>query len=135
LKTHSDPAKLAEVRRAVESFARDCGFGDKAIGDVGLVVNEAMANVIRHAYAGQSDRPIEVTGEFRDRVLRIRIRDWGNGVNPETLPPKPPDPLRPGGLGLLCMKSLMDEVRYRPQSQGMLLEMTKTLDGPADRPK
>lgn len=122
-----DTASLADARTSVEKFAADCGFNEKAIADVGLCVNEAMANVIRHAYSGHPQKPIVLTGEFKDRQLRLRIRDWGSGVNPEKLPTKPRDPLRPGGLGLICLKSLMDEARFYPQAQGMLLELVKKL--------
>ena len=31
-----------------------------AVGDVGLCVNEALANVMRHAYGGATDRPIVI---------------------------------------------------------------------------
>src|SRR4051794_10972228 len=60
LKITSDPANLAPVRRAVEQFCREHRFNEAAVNEIGLVVNEAMANVIRHAYAGAVDRPIEV---------------------------------------------------------------------------
>ena len=110
-----------------ERFTSDCGFDEKSVADVGLCVNEAMANVIRHAYRGDTNKPIVLTGEFKEHELRLRIRDWGNGVNPEQQPAKAHDPMKPGGLGLICLKSLMDGVRFYPQSQGMLLEMTKRL--------
>jgi anti-sigma regulatory factor (Ser/Thr protein kinase) len=119
-------AALAGARTTVEKFATDCGFDEKAIADIGLCVNEAMANVIRHAYLNKPGQSMVLTGEFHDGELRLRLRDWGSGVNPEPLA-KPPDPLRPGGLGLVCLKSLMDETRFIPQTQGMLLEMVKRI--------
>ncbi|HWB54866.1 MAG TPA: ATP-binding protein, partial [Tepidisphaeraceae bacterium] len=60
-----DTAALAEARSAAEKFAADCGFDEKAVADVGLCVNEAMANIIRHAYAGDPGKPIVLTGEFK----------------------------------------------------------------------
>ena len=33
--------------------------------------------------------------------------------------------MQPGGLGLVCIRSLMDEVQYVTQPDGMLLRMTK----------
>ena len=52
LNVTSDLVHLATVRHALEAFCLDWGLGDAAAGDVGLVVNEAMANITRHAYAG-----------------------------------------------------------------------------------
>ena len=106
------------------------GFDETAVGEIGLVVNEALANVMRHAYGGAKDRPIQIDADPIDgngSVIRIAIRDWGNGVNPTSLPEKEYDPLTPGGLGLICMRKLMDETSYTPQPDGgMLLTMTKS---------
>ncbi len=125
LKLDSDPGSLAAVRKAVEMFSSNSGFSEKAANDVGLCVNETLANIIRHAYSGKTDRPIEIRVEAHDDRLIVLIRDWGAGVDPSTIPQPPYDPLTPGGVGLLCIKKLMDEVSYTPQSDGMLTMMVK----------
>jgi serine/threonine-protein kinase RsbW len=127
----SDPEQLAPVRHAVEKLASDLGFDSDAIAKIGLCVNEALANVIRHAYHGSTDQPMQINAEPTNVGLKIIIRDWGDGVNPDTLPPKPHDPLKPGGLGLICMREMMDEVIFEPQDKGMQLTMNKKR---ADRP-
>lgn len=124
LEVTSDPAHLAPVRRAVEAFCESAGFNAKATGDVGLVVNEAMANVTRHAYHGATDRPVRVVVDFADDELTLSVRDWGIGRDPSGVPPKA-DPLTPGGLGMTCLRSLMDQVTFTPQTDGMLLTMKK----------
>ena len=126
LKTCSDPANIAEARRAVEEFALACGFDRAAGEEIGLVVNEALANIIRHAYHGATDRPIHVSAGTVDGELRITLRDWGDGVNPISLPPKPRDPTSPGGLGLICLLRLMDNVVFSPQPDGMILTLSRT---------
>ena len=127
----SDPARIAEVRKTVEQVAAASGLSEQAVAEVGLCVNEALANVIRHAYGGAKDRPILVRAYCQDRMLVVTIRDWGNGVNPATLPPKPFDPLEPGGLGLICLRRMMNEVTYTPQGDGgMLLVMKKAQQHP-----
>jgi serine/threonine-protein kinase RsbW len=128
----SDPGRIAEVRKTVEQVATASGLGEQAVAEVGLCVNEALANVIRHAYRGVKDRPILVCAYCQDQMLVVTIRDWGNGVNPATLPPKPFDPLEPGGLGLICLRRMMNEVTYVPQGDGggMLLVMKKAIQQP-----
>lgn len=123
----SSPANIAPARRLVESFAADSGFSADACGEIGLCVNEALANVIRHAYGGAADRPILVAAEFERGALRVDIRDWGSGVNPDELPGKPYNPTTPGGVGMLCLRLLMDEVVFTPQNPGMLLSMKRNL--------
>jgi serine/threonine-protein kinase RsbW len=127
LKITSDPANLAAVRQAVEALCQRHGFDEEAYGDVGLCVNEAMANVIRHAYGGAKDRPIEINADCDKQQVRVTIRDWGNGVDPSQLPQnqKPRDPLKPGGLGLVCMREMLDRFEFHAQPDGMLLEMVK----------
>jgi anti-sigma regulatory factor (Ser/Thr protein kinase) len=133
LNVTSDPANLAPVRRACEAFCRSHGLDDGAVNDVGLCVNEAMANITRHAYGGATDQPVVVTaeaigadGQDGRPGVRITLRDWGSGVNPLAQAPRERDPMRPGGLGLVCLRQLLDDGRFEPQPDGgMLLTMVK----------
>jgi anti-sigma regulatory factor (Ser/Thr protein kinase) len=126
LRITSDTAQLKPVRQKVEAFAQSAGFGDVAVGEIGLCLNEAMANVIRHAYHSQTDKPVEVSARVDERgTLHIAIRDWGEGKAPGMLPKDPHDPTKPGGLGLVCLGRLMDKVIFTPQPDGMLMEMLK----------
>ena len=127
----SNPAHLAGVRRAVEAFCRATELDTAACDELGLVVNEALANVIRHAYAGATDRPVTVTGDRHGRGVRLTIRDWGIGRVPKaTDNPAAADPLLPGGLGLICLKRLTDGATFEPQPDGgMALTIVRTTSG------
>ena len=126
LKITSDPATLASTRRAVEMFAAQCGFDETARGEIGLVINEALANVMRHAYQGATDQPIELSAQKTDDGISLSLRDWGLGVNPFELPAKKHDPMKPGGVGLICMRQMMDDIQFQKQADGMLLTMTRS---------
>jgi anti-sigma regulatory factor (Ser/Thr protein kinase) len=133
LNVTSDPANLGPVRRACEAFGRGHGLDDGAINDLGLCVNEAMANITRHAYGGATDKSVLVTaeaigadGQDGRPGVRITLQDWGSGVNPLSLPPRERDPMQPGGLGLVCLRQLLDDARFEPQPDGgMILTMVK----------
>jgi len=125
LNVDSHPANLAAVRKTIERFAADHGFDDRSVAEIGLVVNEAMANIIRHAYAGRTDRPVQLKAEADERQLVITLRDWGNGVDPSKLPKRDRDPSTPGGVGLICLRTWMDGVTYTPQPDGMLMTMVR----------
>ena len=82
----SDPKLLCAVRAAVGEVTVMFGFRDAEVRSIVLAVDEALANVIRHAYHGAYDRPIQVSF-YRDRVktgegvhdaLKIQIVDRGN---------------------------------------------------------
>jgi serine/threonine-protein kinase RsbW len=121
----SDPATLCPARKAIESFATRMGFDHDSWCEIGLVVNEVLANVIRHAYNGKTDQPIHIDARFADDAIVVSIRDWGNGVDPSKLPCRKPDPRCPGGLGMVCLKEMMDKFEFKPQPVGMLLIMTR----------
>ena len=121
----SAPAEIAAVRRAVETFAAAAGFGDRAVADLGLCVNEALANVIRHAYDNQPGRPIELDAAIDGDALTVTLRDWGNGRTPDLSKPRDLSDVRPGGLGLPCLQKLLDGLAFEPQPDGMCLRMTK----------
>jgi len=133
LKMLSEPAALRPVRLAFEEFGRDVGLDGETTDKIALVLNEAMANVMRHGYGGAVDKPIIVTFERQgggpEAELDITIRDWAKPFDPAKLPVKPvptdPDQVTPGGLGLLCMRQWMDEVVFTPLPDGMLLKMVK----------
>jgi anti-sigma regulatory factor (Ser/Thr protein kinase) len=125
LRIDSHPANVRPARLAVEHFARSHGMSDKSCDEIGLALNEAMTNVIRHQYGGDISRPIVVRAAWAPDQLRVSIRDFGKPFNPSSLPAKPPEPGCPGGLGLLCIRRCMDDVKFEQLSDGMLLTLVK----------
>lgn len=125
LKINSDPANLREVRKQIEDFVRSAGMPQDACDAIGLAINEALANVIRHGYGGAKDRPIVIVTQESAGEIQVTIRDWAKPFDPATLPQKQCGDLTPGGLGLLCIRKLMDEVDFSPQPDGMLLTLVK----------
>jgi serine/threonine-protein kinase RsbW len=126
-KITSDPANLRVIREELEEFARAAGMPVESTHHVGLVINEALANVIRHGYDGAVDKPIVVTAESVNNRLELSIRDWAKPFDPAMVKQKFLGELSPGGLGLVCMKKLMDDVHFERLPDGMLLRMTKKL--------
>lgn len=124
---NSNPARLREVRTEMEGFAKSVGMAEESSHAVGLVLNEALANIIRHGYGGASDKPIRVTAQTGDRELRIQIRDWAKPFDPALIKQRYDDELKPGGLGLICIRKLMDDARFERLPDGMLLTLTKKM--------
>lgn len=125
LRLVSDPVQIAPVRHAIEQWMQRAGFDAACTDHGGLCVNEAIANVMRHAYHGRTDGLIEIECRLDNGEALIRIRDWGDGRLPPDPTERQPDPLRPGGLGLVCLARMMDSIRFIPQDDGMVLEMRK----------
>lgn len=134
----STPAHLSVVRAAVEAMCRVIGFDEERTTHVLLSVGEAMTNIIRHAYGGADDEPIEVEltplKGAAGPGLRVRLRDRGQKAPPVKLVAPPPAELRPGGFGVRIMKDCMDSVNYRrAEGGGTVLTMIKRLRGRGGR--
>src|SRR5580658_7971426 len=60
LELTSNPSVLCAVRGAVDRLTESFGFSAAECRAVTRAVDEALTNIIRHAYHGESDQPIEV---------------------------------------------------------------------------
>lgn len=130
LRIRSNPAELAAVRAQVRSTAAAVGFSNEDVGKIMLAVDEALSNVIRHGYGGCCDQPIDLRFETirsgPTTSLSITVRDFGRQVAPESIFGRPLDDVRPGGLGVHIIRSVMDEVVYEhAEDTGMRLTMLK----------
>jgi serine/threonine-protein kinase RsbW len=119
----SDPAEVANLRRTFERFVASHDFDTESADQIGLVINEALANIIRHAYKGRTDQPIAIKAGVDDKGIWIELRDWGNGVVPRVIDEREKDPRTPGGLGLPCMKKMTTALDFIPQPDGMILKL------------
>ena len=108
----SDPRFLSLLRGVIANAAEMVGFGDKEVGNLRLVVDEAVTNIIRHSLKNDFNRTIEAELVLNDGGLEVVLRDDGEPPGEEDLHPKEPSPDRPGGLGLHLMHACMDEVRF-----------------------
>ncbi len=131
----SNPAYIRVVRTAVEEFSGQNGFPQVQSHQIGLAVNEALANVIEHGYEGNMSQLINIVVEMLDgdrlpgKGIRIIIRDFGRQVDPECIKSRDLNEIRPGGLGVHIMKTVMDEVVYRCVPEGgMELTMFKFIN-------
>jgi serine/threonine-protein kinase RsbW len=138
MELRSDPAMLCVVRNALGELAAKFGFSEADCRAVVLAVDEALTNVIRHAYLGDSERPIEVSfrrihlplnGKSRD-ALEIVLEDRGARVNPKKLCGRALEDVRPGGLGLHFIRESMDTVEFSRRWGRNRLRLVKFLAAP-----
>ena len=135
---------LPVVRGALERMAALEGFNGEDTHELTLAIDEALANVIKHGYESRDDQPIELTlrtvrSAEGSPGLCILVRDYGRQVDPSTIHGRDLNEVRPGGLGVHIIQTVMDEVEYScPSGGGMQLRMVKyvgTRDtSPAARP-
>ncbi|CAM2067661.1 ATP-binding protein [Sulfidibacter corallicola] len=92
------------------------GFDKKQAGKVAIATDEAVTNVIRHAYGGRSDKIINFTVEITPKSLILKVSHTGKALkkNEIRLPVMEEyiKKKQPGGLGLFIIDKFMDEVDY-----------------------
>lgn len=93
-----------------------------------LAVDEAVANVIAHAYTGQPGR-IHLCCWTANGDFHVELQDQGRAFDPAAVPPPdltgPLEERREGGLGLHFMRQVMDEVEFDFSPTGNRLHMIK----------
>ncbi len=108
---------LAGIRERVRNYASACGLPVMAVDDVVLAVDEAVTNVLRHAYAPGKPARLEIIGTVAGDRIVIRVRDFGRKFSPrpvtEAQIQKALTRHQSHGLGRFLMKKCMDSVRYR----------------------
>jgi anti-sigma regulatory factor (Ser/Thr protein kinase) len=134
----SHPRVLSVVRSTVLQFASAVGFSEEESRQLVLAVDEALANVIRHAYGNRFDQAIELTvrrlaedsvapGACNDGI-EFTLVDFGQPAEPGALKGRPLDEIRPGGLGMHLITSIMDEVKYEPLPGRNQMRLVKRLN-------
>jgi anti-sigma regulatory factor (Ser/Thr protein kinase) len=113
------PSSVAEARSCIVGFARDCGFTDDQLFDIGLAVGEACANAVMHA--STADTSFLVRAFDRSDKLVVTVTDPGD----DALPPLLRDPDRVGGLGLFLIRRLMDRMSLEMSPAGTKLTMSR----------
>jgi anti-sigma regulatory factor (Ser/Thr protein kinase) len=110
----SDPQHLAAIRAEVRAACGEAwGAGaEEAIGLLELAVDEAAANVMRHAYGGRTDGVIELVVDADPAGVAVTLLHGGHHFDPAAVPPPSFDGSRTGGFGLYLMRTAVDEVRH-----------------------
>lgn len=127
---------LDTIRAFIDNNAREAGFSAEDVDAIVLSMDEAVANIVEHAYEG-SDLPadeqvIHIDVRRRPDNLSICLRDRGAPFDPTDFPGVDLDAhlgaYKMDGLGIYFIRELMDEIHYRyiPET-GNELELVKNL--------
>ena len=113
--------QLAAIRDFVQQEADRLGVDQSAIDDLLLAVTEVVTNSIEHGYNGQPG-PITIEIDADGDTVLLSVSDQAPPFDPRLGPlpdlSVPPQLRPPGGLGLYLIRSITDELRYRPLPEG-----------------
>ncbi len=104
------------------SYAAALGFDERGLAQIELGVEEAVSNVVRHAFAPDELQHFDVTLQRHVLGLEILIDDQGLPFDPTRVtaydPAREPQAQVEAGLGMHLMRSAFDEVEYRNLGRG-----------------
>ncbi|MGD0906808.1 MAG: ATP-binding protein [Candidatus Acidiferrales bacterium] len=135
LELPSNPEILCVVRSAVMRLTEEIGFPAEECRGLTRAVDEALANIIRHAYDGRPGQPIELLcRRLQDRsenkqrsALEIVLVDHGIAADRKKLCGRSLDDVRPGGLGLHFIQDGVDVMQYTSDARRNRLRLVKYL--------
>jgi anti-sigma regulatory factor (Ser/Thr protein kinase) len=114
---------VTTAQDAASQFLTGHGIGDKAQFNVGLVLEEVLANIIQHGYdeelkkTRENDIGVEVRLSLADDGIILDIQDNGRPFNPlEVAQPVLPRTLgeaKIGGLGILLIRKAAQHLAYQ----------------------
>jgi anti-sigma regulatory factor (Ser/Thr protein kinase) len=130
------PKMMQLVRRTVGQACEMVGFSERETHSIMLAVDEGCTNIIRHCYHdGQREEDIVIRLRlYKDRI-EIVLRDFGEAIDVHKLQEcvdkrrrelEERGPVRPGGLGVMLIHSIMDTVHYKSNlKSGTVLKLVK----------
>jgi serine/threonine-protein kinase RsbW len=116
------------VQTLTDCVTRFMGFDEDTAHWIGMSVRESVTNAIQHGNKLDQSKKVDIRFDVASDQLEISVKDQGTGFQVNDLP-NPLDPenlLKPSGRGIFYIRSFMDEVEFRPLSQGgMEVHMVK----------
>jgi serine/threonine-protein kinase RsbW len=120
------------VQVVSDHMARDIGLDEDSLHWVSVAIRESVINAIKHGNRNDSSKHVFIEFETATKSdvpeLAIRVRDQGDGFDPETIanPLDPENLLKSSGRGIFLIRNFMDDVQlHRAKEGGMEIRMVK----------
>ena len=129
LELPADARLLPRTRKAVAGYLEDVGAEPDDRADVVLALDEACANVIRHAFPNGAPGTIRLRAEIGDDAVTVQVEDDGVGFDAFEATKREPHPEATSGRGLHMIRTLMTTVQLESPTEtgGTRLRMQKLL--------
>lgn len=123
----ADPRYLPVVRGAIGPLAEAIGWDESECRAIVLALDEALANVIRHAYHDSAEGMIQLECRESTDGLEITLLDNGDAPDRSKICAREIGCDQPGGLGTHIIRKVMDRVSYEVSPDGNRFVASKLL--------
>ncbi|OGU53935.1 MAG: hypothetical protein A2V66_17020 [Ignavibacteria bacterium RBG_13_36_8] len=122
--------EVAGACKNIRNFCEDSKVSKDICDKIEICLTEALNNVIKHSYKGESDKEIEIKVRKKRKIFEIDILDSGEARSCFEKPklefdPKDIENLPESGMGLFIIEEIMDETHYRIQDGKNIFTMRK----------
>ena len=116
IELRNDLSELARLAERLRQFGACHAISARTVHDLNLALEEVITNIISYGFDAGTEHQIRVDLRLEDAQLTTRLEDDGRAFDPLAVPEPDLDvPLEErsvGGLGILLVRRLMDQVTY-----------------------
>ena len=132
IRVRADNQGYEKVMGRIKQRMNEAGCSARTITEMETACSEIYANIDMYAYKDKEEKgDVLVTTDVINGAVRITFTDWGIPFNP--LEREDPDPIlsfkerRKGGLGIMLVKKICDDVSYVREGDRNILKLEKEM--------
>ncbi|MBM80940.1 MAG: anti-sigma regulatory factor [Planctomycetaceae bacterium] len=128
----SDTAEGRAVQERIIGLLEAREYSMRDVFGVRLALEEALVNAIKHGNQMADDKVVKIECSVSTKHVRVVIEDEGEGFDISAVPDPTEDENleKPGGRGIMLMRSFMTHVEYNDRGNILILE--KRTDEPEE---
>lgn len=125
----NDVNTIPQLNEFLDVFCEEAGIDMETTMSLNLAMEEAVVNVMDYAYPAGTEGSVNIEALAGDNSVTFIITDNGIPFDPtakegvDTTLPVEERPI--GGLGILLIRKIMDEVKYERNENKNILTLTK----------
>lgn len=125
---------VGQVADALDAFCQAERLPQDLAWRLRVALDEIVANIVSYGAGGGDPAAIDVWFSRQGGLVEVTVADDGPAFDPLERPEPditlPLDQRQPGGVGILLVKSLMDEVKYERTTRNVLTIRKRMDAGP-----
>jgi serine/threonine-protein kinase RsbW len=120
----SDTSAGQEVQERIITLLEKLNFSARDVFGVRLALEEALVNAIKHGNKMDPTKTVQIACSICQEKVRIVIEDQGPGFDCNTVPDPTADENleKPGGRGIMLMRSFMSLIEFNDKGNRVTLE-------------
>ncbi|MEJ2164655.1 MAG: ATP-binding protein [Desulfobacterales bacterium] len=125
-------SELNTLNRHLNTLGSGIGLQTDSILRINICLDELFTNIVSYGFEDDLEHAIQFTVQAEDNLLVIHIEDDGIAFNPlEKIDPEFPanvESAKIGGLGILIIRKLIDNISYERKRGRNRLTMKKIIE-------